>query len=142
MRSTYGAHRVERNPLVLKPATTVIPTGAIAPADDTNVRDTRRPTNRGRLIPGLVTVILSAVINFLLIQAAVEYDKNVASPPPPPPPSPPPMSSGGVGGPTASASSTGGRLGGSAAARFTLELDPGPAAATDACSAAAGATVL
>lgn len=89
MRPAYSTHRVERNPLVLKPATKVVPTGAAAPADDTNVRDTRRPTNRGRLLPGLITLLLSVVINFLLIQAAVEYDKQVASPPPPPPPSPP-----------------------------------------------------
>ena len=69
MRPAYATHRVERNPLVLKSAVTVVPTGAVAPADDTNIRDTRRPTNRGRLIPGLITVLLSFVINFLLIQS-------------------------------------------------------------------------
>ena len=73
-------------PLVLK--STVMGTGAQAD-DDTDFENTKRPTNRGTLVPGIITVLLSVLINFLIIGGAVQYDHDQARPPPPPPPSPP-----------------------------------------------------
>ena len=73
-------------PLVMKSA--VMGTGAQA-SDDTDFENTKRPTNRGTLVPGLITVLLSVLINFIIISAAVQYDHHQARPPPPPPPPPP-----------------------------------------------------
>ena len=73
-------------PLVLKSA--VVGTGAQA-NDDTDFENTRRPTNRNALVPGVITVLLSVLINFIIINAAVQYGNDRAKPPPPPPPSPP-----------------------------------------------------
>ena len=76
----------QRTPLVLNPTKGL---STLAEYDDTDIRDTRRPTNRNRLVPGLVALVLSAVVNFLIVHAAIDYDKTIGSPPPPPPPSPP-----------------------------------------------------
>ena len=44
------------------------------------------PLKRGKMIPTLVALFLSVLVNFIVLSAAIEYDHENARPPPPPPP--------------------------------------------------------
>ena len=58
----------ELNRLVLKPANGFATGGSY---DDTDIRNTKRPTSRGRLVPGLVALVLHSFGNQYVRLSAV-----------------------------------------------------------------------